>query len=128
MKVSLEMLERGTLLRSMNSRQLMFYNWGWSLNYMDAMNFLGELWYGPSPYNKSWQSPAFDALIGKARGVYDDSARFALYAEAQALMMRDWGACPLPTELRSALIKPDLQGVTYTPRGLMNFKNASLVD
>lgn len=121
MKAEVEIVERGTMLSAMNARQLPFYAWGWSAGYPDGLYFLKDLWYGPSAFNKGWQNPEFDALIDEARSINDPATRYELYHKAERVLLDDWGACPLPVVMLTALIKPEVEGVVLSPFRLQSF-------
>ena len=69
MPVEMEIQERGTFIKRMNAGEVPFFPWGWTADYPDAMYFLSQVWYGPSPYNRArWKNAEFDQLIDRAQG------------------------------------------------------------
>lgn len=125
--VEVEIAERGTHIKRMNAGEVAFFPWGWSAGYPDAMYFLSQVWYGPSPYNRSrWQNDAFDALIEKAQGVANEGERYKLYNEAEQILLNDWGTCPTTVRKQVALVKPNVHGVALTPFRLLPFADVSI--
>ncbi len=127
MSVEVEVVERGIHIAAMNAGQVAFFPWGWSAGYPDAMYFLGDVWYGPSPYNRSrWQHDGFDRLIEQAQQTPDDHARYALYHEAEQVLLDDWGTCPLTVPMHIALVKPGVSGVRLTPFRFLPFSSVDV--
>ena len=68
MPVEMEIQERATFIKRMNAGEVPFFPWGWTADYPDAMYFLSQVWYGPSPYNRArWKNAEFDQLIDRAQ-------------------------------------------------------------
>jgi oligopeptide transport system substrate-binding protein len=124
--VEVEILERGAMLKSMNSRQLPLYTWGWSAGYPDGLYFLQDLWYGPSAYNKGYKNAAYDALINKAKVTANADDRYKIYQEAENLLLADWGMCPLPLVVQIVLVKPTVKDVKLTPFRLQPYWDVSV--
>lgn len=124
-----EVVERGTHIKRMNAGEVPFFPWGWSAGYPDALYFLSQVWYGPSPYNRSrWENNEFDALIEKAQGTADAEARYAIYHEAEKVLLDDWGTCPTTVRMQVALVKPNVEGVTLTPFRFLPFKQVKITE
>lgn len=123
--VELEILERGAMLKGMNSQQVAFFPWGWSADYPDGLNFLLDLWYSKSPYNKGYSNPDFDALIDQAKATADNAARYQIYHQAEKLLLSDWGMCPKPLRLQVLLVKPGVEGLRLTPFRLLPFEGVT---
>ena len=122
MPVAVKTVERATHIRSMNAGEVAFFPWGWTADYPDAAYYLSQMWYGPSPYNRPrWKNADYDRLIEEALGVADDAKRFALYHQAEKVLLDDWGMAPVPMTASVALRKPNVRGVTITPFGFSSF-------
>lgn len=127
MPVEVEVAERGTFIKRMNAGEVPFFPWGWSAGYPDALYFLSQVWYGPSTYNRSrWQDDRFDALIEEAQGTADEKARYALYNQAEKILMDDWGTCPTTVRMQVALVKPNVSGVSLTPFRFLPFGDVKI--
>ncbi len=127
MPVEMEIQERGTFIKRMNAGEVPFFPWGWTADYPDAMYFLSQVWYGPSPYNRArWKNAEFDQLIDRAQGTADAQARYKLYHTAEQVLLADWGTCPLVVRMQIALRKPNVQGVRLTPFRFLPFNTVTL--
>jgi ABC-type oligopeptide transport system substrate-binding subunit len=111
----------------MNAGEVPFFPWGWTADYPDAMYFLSQVWYGPSPYNRArWKNAEYDQLIDRAQGTADASARYKLYHSAEQVLLADWGTCPLVVRMQIALRKPNVQGVRLTPFRFLPFNTVTI--
>ncbi|MDX1390463.1 MAG: ABC transporter substrate-binding protein, partial [Acidobacteriota bacterium] len=127
MPVEVEVVERGTHLSAMNAGQVAFFPWAWSAAYPDGLYFLRDVWYGPSVYNRSrWQNDRFDALIERASETAGAEARYALYHEAEKVLLSDWGTCPTVVRLQVALVKPYVKGAELTAFRFLPFADVSM--
>jgi oligopeptide transport system substrate-binding protein len=125
MQVTPKVVERATFIKSMNAGEVAFFPWGWTADYPDAMTFLGEMWQSKSPFNRPrWSNAAFDKVIDEAQTEPDDMKRFALYRQAEKILMDDWATAPLPATTNIALRKPNVKNVTVTPFGYSVFRDA----
>jgi peptide/nickel transport system substrate-binding protein len=120
--VSVKVVERATFIRAMNAGEVPFFPWGWTVDYPDAADYLHEMYYSTSPYNRSrWHNAEFDATIDSALTEPDDTKRFVLYHKAEHILMADWGVVPTPVTASVALRKPNVHNVTLTPFGFSFF-------
>lgn len=127
MPVEVEIVERATHIKAMNAGEVPFFAWGWSAGYPDALYFLSQVWYGPSPYNRSrWQNDDFDALIDQAFATVDNAERYKLYNAAEKILIDDYGTCPLTVRMQIALVKPDVDGVTLSAFRLLPFGDVTI--
>ena len=127
MPVSVNVMERATFIKSMNAGEVAFFPWGWTAGYPDAMYYLAQMWYGPSPYNRArYNNPEYDRLIEEAQGTIDEAKRYKLYQQAEKVILDDWGTAPLPLLVNIALRKPNVHNVTITPFGFSSFHSAEI--
>lgn len=127
MPVEVEIVERATHIKAMNAGEVPFFAWGWSAGYPDALYFLSQVWYGPSPYNRSrWMNAEFDKLIDEAFVTVDNAARYDLYAKAEKVLLDDFGTCPLTVRMQLALVKPNVSGVTLSAFRLLPFGDVEI--
>ena len=125
--VTVSVVERATFIRSMNAGEVAFFPWGWTADYPDAADYLSLMWYSSSPYNRGrWRSARYDAVIDKALATAEDEKRFALYHEAEKILLDDWGMAPVPMTASVALRKPNVHNVTLTPFGFSAFDKAEI--
>lgn len=119
-----KIVERATHIKAMNAGEVALFPWSWTADYPDAMTFLGDMWYGTSPYNRArWKNAEYDAIIDQARTTTDDAARYDLYHRSEKILLAEWGGVPLPTTAVLGLRKPNVRNVTLTPFGFSTFKD-----
>ena len=125
--VEVETVERATHIKAMNAGEVPFFHWGWSAGYPDALYFLSQVWYGPSVYNRSrWQNDEFDALIEQSQAVPDSAERYALYQQAEHVLLDDWGTCPTTVRMQIAAVRPNVEGVHLTPFRFLPFQDVKI--
>jgi oligopeptide transport system substrate-binding protein len=83
---------------------------GWSGDYADPHNFLDLHLSGGGNNHSGWGDPAYDELIAKATAERDNAKRFALYDEAEAILLRDMPVLPIYWYTRNYLIAPSVKG------------------
>ena len=122
MPVNVKVVERATFIRAMNAGEVAFFPWGWTVDYPDAADYLLLMWSSSSPYNRArWHNADYDAVINQALTVADDTKRFALYHQAERILLDDWAEAPTPVTASVALRKPNVHNVTLTPFGFSRF-------
>jgi oligopeptide transport system substrate-binding protein len=127
MQVNVNVVERATFIKSMNAGEVAFFPWGWTAGYPDALYYLAQMWYGPSPYNRPrWKSADYDAAIDEAQTTFDNEKRFSLYRKAEKIFLDDWGSAPLPLTAAIGLSKPNVTGAQVTPFGFAPFKDVEI--
>jgi oligopeptide transport system substrate-binding protein len=83
---------------------------GWAGDYADPHNFL-DLHLGSSGNNHTgWSDARYDALIEEASGTIDKEKRFALYDEAESILLRDMPVIPVYWYVRNYLLDPSVKG------------------
>lgn len=124
MPVSVNVVERATFIKSANAGGVAFFPWGWTADYPDGMYYLAQVWYGPSPYNRTrYENPNYDHLIDEAQSTVDVQKRYDLYHQAERVLLDDWAMAPLPIEDSIALRKPNVHDVSITPFGFSSLKD-----
>jgi peptide/nickel transport system substrate-binding protein len=98
------------------------FRFGWYLDYPDADAILRPLLHssnwGPAGNYFRYRNPKFDALVDEALALTDDSARAALYREAQRIaVMEDAVWIFLNYYESSTLFKPYVKGIVLSPMG-----------
>jgi peptide/nickel transport system substrate-binding protein len=120
--VTVKVVERATFIRGMNAGEVAFFPWGWTADYPDAADYLQLMWYSSSPYNRGrWKNAEYDKVMDEAMATADDSKRFALYHQAEKILLNDWCMAPTPMTASVALRKPNVHNVTLTPFGFSDF-------
>lgn len=84
---------------------------GWAADVNDAANFLAILQSEASTANYArYRNPAYDALLARAAITTDLTARSALLAEAEAIMLADAPIAPLFHGVSKNLVSARVQG------------------
>ena len=129
MPVEVEIVERGGFIAAMNAGEVPFFHWGWSAGYPDALYFLSQMWYGPSPFNRArWQNDEFDRLIEEAQATADEQARYGLYHAAEMVLMDEFGTCGTTMRMQVVIKKPNVDGVALTPFRFLHFGNVTIAE
>jgi oligopeptide transport system substrate-binding protein len=88
---------------------------GWSQDYPDPQDYLSNLFtcgVGTNIYE--WCDPAFDKITQKADGTFDQKQRYALYAQAQHIVLSQAVVVPQYINLLVYVLKPSIHGLTRT--------------
>jgi oligopeptide transport system substrate-binding protein len=90
--------------------------YGWCADYPDPQNFLDVLFRAGSEFNTAgYSNPEFDRLVDQAGVEIDPGERLALYQQAEALLLEDYGIIPLLHSVSDVLVKPRLNGYVLAP-------------
>ena len=100
---------------------------GWVGDYLDPSSFLELFRAGNANNHSGWSSPDYDRLITEALRAPDDTARYALYQQAETLLMKDMPVGPLIYGRRNYLVLPSVQGWEPNVLDLHPFKGIRLV-
>jgi ABC-type transport system substrate-binding protein len=125
--VDLEIMERATFLKELNAGEKPFFSWGWTADYPDALYYLSQVWHSKSTYNRArYSNPEFDKLIDQAQVTADNDARYKLYAQAEQVLLDDWGTCGLFVRTNVAVVKPNVSGVKIVPMRFLPFGSVKI--
>ncbi len=117
--------EWATYLQDLRERRFqIFGGLGWIADYADPENFLDVLFHSESSNNHThYSDPSLDALLERARVEQDREARFALYREAEQMILD--GAPWVPIYHSSGehyLIKPYVKGFPISSLVIPRFR------
>ena len=94
------------------------YYWGWGADYAHPQNFLEVLFGTGTTYNIGGYSNAqFDALLKQAAATNDEAASFALYQQAEQLLVNDAACIPLWTGKNMQLVQSYVKGYSLNALG-----------
>ena len=103
------------------------FEYGWVADYPDPENFLDVLFHSRSVNNTGrYTNAAVDRLLERARVEQDPEARFALYEEANRLMLEDTAAIPLGYQSDHILVKPYVSGWYLSAQDLWYMTEATV--
>jgi ABC-type transport system substrate-binding protein len=128
-EVRVRQFDRNAFMDAMAKRknqfQLFFY--GWLADYADPQNFLDLLFHSKSAENGcQYASPEVDRLLERARSERDGGARYRLYQDAEAQILRDSPWVPLWHSKRYVLVKSYVQGYAAPPVAYPWLRSVSL--
>jgi ABC-type transport system substrate-binding protein/Tol biopolymer transport system component len=103
------------------------YSMSWHADYVDPENFLDLLFHSESEGNHTrYANPELDALLEAARTEQDLETRWELYRQAEEIVIRDAVWMPISHGISRVLVKPYVQGLFFTPMGIMGLESAVL--
>jgi oligopeptide transport system substrate-binding protein len=95
---------------------------GWGADYMDPFTFL-SLFYTPSGNNSTgWWDPKYVELLDDANRTADPQQRYALLAQAEALLLDAQPVMPLMNSSTRWMKKPYVKGLYPNPLTLHSWK------
>jgi oligopeptide transport system substrate-binding protein len=108
----------------LNSQEIMDYDVarrGWIGDYVDPTTFLGMFISGGGNNKTGFSNPRYDEIIlREAPGIQDREARYALYHEAEGLLIDAMPIIPLYTYQSKHLRHPSVRGM---PGNIMDYYN-----
>ncbi|MCH7713457.1 MAG: peptide ABC transporter substrate-binding protein, partial [Chloroflexi bacterium] len=130
LRVDFQRTEFATFLRDLHKRRFQMFVIGWIADYPDPENFLDILFQSESSNNHTnYDSPQVDALLLEARTETDETRRFALYNQAERLILEDAPWVPLwYSGERYILVKPNVQDYYQTPLVIPRLRYVYLTD
>ena len=124
-RMDLLQTEWATYLQDLQDRRFqIFGGLGWIADYPDPENFLDVLFHTESDNNHThYSDPELDELLERARVEADQEARFALYHEAEQMILDGAPWAPLYHSAgEHFLIKPYVQGWPLSPLVIPRFR------
>jgi len=101
---------------------------GWIGDYVDANNFLDMFITGGGNNNTHYADPVYDDLIlYKAPKAVTREARYALFTQAETMLMEEMPIIPLYTYTSKHLIHPSVDGLYANLMDSLNLKYVTLV-
>ncbi|MSU23334.1 MAG: peptide ABC transporter substrate-binding protein [Opitutus sp.] len=98
----------------------------WTADYLDATTFL-DMWRRDSGNNyTTWSDPAYDALSDRANVTTDPTARAALLAQAETLVLDAAPIIPIYFNTHVYLLHPAVKGWQPTPMDHIDYRYAWL--
>ncbi len=109
--------EYATFLKDLHKGRFQMFDVGWIADYPDPENFLDVLFHSESTNNHTnYSNPEVDELLMKARVETDTTARYALYNQAEQMILDDAPWVPLWFDGESKLlVKPNVHDYLLPP-------------
>jgi len=99
----------------------------WSADYPHPQDFLDVLFSSGSEYNYGDYSNAdYDALVTKANLTQEKNQGFALYRQAEQMLVDGAGCIPLTFGENYYLVKPHVKGFYYSPLGFASLNEVTI--
>ncbi|MBC8012300.1 MAG: peptide ABC transporter substrate-binding protein, partial [Burkholderiales bacterium] len=100
----------------------------WIGDYNDPNTYLDMFVTGGGNNQTGWSSPAYDALIARAATTPEPSARFALFQQAEALLLAEAPITPLVFGARVHLLHPDVRGWQPSLLGIRRYQTLAIAN
>ena len=129
--MDLQQTEWATYLQDLRDRRFqIFGGLGWVADYLDPENFLDGLFHSDSDNNHTaYSNPELDTLLERARVEQDQEARFALYQQAEKMIVDSAPWAPLyHSNGESYLIKPYIKGFPLSPLVIPRFRYVYFIE
>ena len=122
--------EFATFLKDLHKGRFQMFDIGWIADYPDPENFLDILFHSESSNNHThYSNPQVDELLIKARVETDTQARYALYNEAEQMILDDAPWVPLWFDGESKLlVKPNVHDYLLPPLIIPRYRYVYLTE
>ena len=100
---------------------------GWIGDYLDPNTFLDMYTTNSGNNDTGWSNRGYDALIARAGATTDQERRFALFQDAEAILMTELPIMPIYTYVSKSLVSPYVRGWHPNILDIHPFKYISLV-
>ncbi len=100
---------------------------GWIGDYLDPNTFLDMYTSSGGNNDTGWSNRRYDELIAQAAQTTDQESRFALFQEAEALLMTELPIIPIYTYVNKSLVSPDVRGWHPNILDIHPYKYISLI-
>lgn len=125
LRVQVDAVQKSLLLDLTSNSRALFFRGSWIADYPDAENYLSVFYSkNPAPPNYTrYHNSSFDALFEKAIAETNDSLRYQLYRQADALMMKDAPVVPLWYDVAVHLVQPGVFGFEPNALNLLELRH-----
>lgn len=121
-KVTIEPFEQKTLFQNQRTLAHTLGFLGWTGDYPDPATFLEIFRTGNGQNWTGWGDPEYDALLDQATATADPARRFALFQQAETLLLTRAPIAPIVHRARTYLIHPAVKNWEPSPIGLHRFQ------
>ena len=109
-RVNIQNKDWGSFVSAQQSLDFDMASAGWIGDYLDPTTFLNMWTAGNGNNNTGWSDPRYEALLREAALEADPADRFALFREAEALLMDAQPILPVSHYTRNYLLRPEVKG------------------
>jgi oligopeptide transport system substrate-binding protein len=126
--VHIRQLEPDAYFYNLQTEKDQMFDMGWSADYPHPQDFLDILFSSGANNNYGqYSNPAVDALIKKANQETKFDQSYALYQQAEQMIVDDAACIPLTFDKNYLLIKPYVKGYSVSPLGFAALNKVSLL-
>jgi len=127
-RVKVDVVQKSLLLELTSNSRTLFFRGSWIADYPDAENYLSVFYSkNPAPPNYTrYNNPDFDAVFEKALKETNDSIRYALYRQADRIVMADAPVVPLWYDVVVHLVQPHVHDFHPNALNLPELKRVSI--
>jgi oligopeptide transport system substrate-binding protein len=126
--VTISAREQRTLFQEEQNRNYSIGMTGWIADYTDPFTFLGLTVTDNGNNWSSWSNPAYDRLIAEAAQTVDNTRRFRLFQQAEAIMLPEAPVAPLYFTAAVHAVQPSVRGWQLNQLGYQQYKDVWLED
>jgi oligopeptide transport system substrate-binding protein len=98
-------------LKTQNLQQYQVSRSGWIGDYLDPDTFIALFTSTSTMSNTGWKNTEYDAFVAASALERDQAKRFAILAQAEAVLLREAPIIPLFTYKEIMLVKPEVKGI-----------------
>ena len=121
-KITIEPFEQKTLFQNQQTLAHTLALLGWTADYADPSTFLEIFRTGNGQNWTGWGDKNYDTLLDQATATADPTKRFALFQQAEALLLDLSPVAPLAYRARTYLIHPAVKNWEPAPLGIHRFQ------
>ena len=109
-RVNIQNRDWGSYVSAQQSLNFDMASAGWIGDYLDPTTFLNMWTAGNGNNNTGWSEPRYEALLREAALKADPAERFALFRQAEAILMDALPILPISHYTRNYLLRPEVKG------------------
>ncbi|WP_245957831.1 ABC transporter substrate-binding protein [Niabella yanshanensis] len=126
--VQVEVVQKSLLFEMTSGSKAAFFRGGWIADYPDAENYLSVFYSkNPAPPNYTrYNNPAFDKVFEQAIKETNDSIRYALYRQADQIVINDAPVVPLWYDKVIRLVQKNVTGFSPNALNLLELRKTRI--
>jgi oligopeptide transport system substrate-binding protein len=109
-RVNIQNMDWGSYISAQQSLNYDMAVAGWIGDYLDPTTFLNLWTPGNGNNNTGWSSPRYEGLLREAALKADPAERFAIFRQAESLLMDEMPIIPMSFYTRNYLLRPEVKG------------------
>jgi oligopeptide transport system substrate-binding protein len=109
-RVNIQNRDWGSYISAQQSLDFDMASAGWIGDYLDPTTFLNMWTAGNGNNNTGWSDPDYESLLREAALKADPAERFALFRQAEGILMDAQPIVPISHYTRNYLLRPEVKG------------------